>query len=296
MAPFPHLYVHLPFCRHKCGYCDFNAYARLDGLMEPYVEALERELGYAAGRYSLGPLATVYFGGGTPSLMPAESIRRILDRIRSLIGLQLDAEVTVEANPASTDPAKLAAWREAGVNRLSVGVQGFDPRALAVLERRTDGAQARRTVRQAREAGFANLSLDLIYAVPYQTVESWRSTLEQAIDLAPEHLSCSCLTVEEGTPLHRRLETGLLPAVTSAVHWEMMALCQSALPGADLPPSAVSTVSRPWSGSRTAPASWPGWPEVATGTSRRERSRSGRTCADQEVRRTIPGIAQHREN
>jgi oxygen-independent coproporphyrinogen-3 oxidase len=127
MDAFRHLYVHLPFCRHKCGYCDFNAYARLDGLMQPYVEALERELGYAAGRYSFGPLATVYFGGGTPSLMPAESISRILGRIRALFGLQSEAEITLEANPASTDPAKLAAWREAGVNRLSIGVQGFDP-------------------------------------------------------------------------------------------------------------------------------------------------------------------------
>src|ERR1700694_2474196 len=107
MEAFRHLYVHVPFCRHKCGYCDFNAYARLDGLMQPYVEALERELGYAAERYPFGPLATVYFGGGTPSLMPAESIRRLLDRIRSLFGIQGEAEITLEANPTSTDPAQL---------------------------------------------------------------------------------------------------------------------------------------------------------------------------------------------
>ncbi len=256
MDTFHHLYVHLPFCRHKCGYCDFNAYARLDGLMQPYVEALERELGYAAERFSFGPLATVYFGGGTPSLMPAESIRRLLDLIRSRFGLHSDAEVTLEANPASTDPDKLATWRAAGVNRLSVGVQGFDPRALAVLERRTDGAQARRAVRQAREAGFANLSLDLIYAVPFQTAESWRSTLRQAIELEPEHLSCYCLTFEEGTPLHRRLQKGLLPAVEGDAQWELMEMCQSELTGAGFRRYEVSSWSRPGFESRHNRSYW----------------------------------------
>jgi oxygen-independent coproporphyrinogen III oxidase len=253
---FRHLYVHLPFCKHKCGYCDFNAYARLDGLMQPYVEALERELGFAAERYSFGPLSTVYFGGGTPSLMPAESIRRLLDRSRSLFGVQKGAEITLEANPASTDPAKLTTWREAGVNRLSIGVQGFDPRALAVLERRTDGAQARRAVRQAREAGFANLSLDLIYAVPFQTAESWRSTLRQAIELEPEHLSCYCLTFEEGTPLHRKLEKGLLPAVEGDAQWELMEMCQSELTGAGYRRYEVSSWSRPGFESRHNQSYW----------------------------------------
>jgi putative oxygen-independent coproporphyrinogen III oxidase len=253
---FRHLYVHLPFCKHKCGYCDFNAYARLDGLMKPYVEALERELGFAAERYSFGPLATVYFGGGTPSLMPAESTRRLLDRVRSLFGIQHEAEITLEANPASTDPAKLATWSEAGVNRLSIGVQGFDPRALAVLERRTDGAQARRAVRQAREAGFANLSLDLIYAVPFQTAESWRSTLRQAIELEPQHLSCYCLTFEEGTPLHRKLKKGLLPAVEGDAQWELMEMCQSELTGAGYRRYEVSSWSRPGFESRHNQSYW----------------------------------------
>jgi putative oxygen-independent coproporphyrinogen III oxidase len=245
MEPFRHLYVHLPFCRHKCGYCDFNAYAGLDGLMQPYAEALERELGYASARFPFGPMVTVYFGGGTPSLMPSESIRSLLQSIRVRFGILPEAEVTLEANPASTDAEKLASWLEAGVNRLSIGVQGFDPRALAVLERRTDGAQARRAVRQAREAGFANLSLDLIYGVPFQTVESWRATLRQAIELEPEHLSCYCLTFEEGTPLHRRLQKGLLPAFDADEQWEFMATCRSELIGAGYRRYEVSSWSRP---------------------------------------------------
>jgi len=160
--PFHHLYVHIPFCRHKCGYCDFNAYARLDGLIEPYVDALLRELGWVAAELPFAPLDTIYFGGGTPGLIPAPTFQRLMRGIRAGFDVSRQAEIPWEANPASTDPRKLAAWRESGVNRLSIGVQGFDPRALAVLERRSDAAQAREVVRQAREAGFKNLSLDLI--------------------------------------------------------------------------------------------------------------------------------------
>lgn len=275
MQPFRHLYLHIPFCRHKCGYCDFNAYARLDGLMQPYVAALERELGYAADRYPFEALSTVYFGGGTPSLLPAESIERLMDVVRARFGLSVGAEVTLEANPASTDPAKLAAWSLSGVNRLSIGVQGFDPRALAVLERRTDGAQARRAVRQAREAGFRNLSLDLIYAVPFQTVESWRSTLRQAIELEPEHLSCYCLTIEEGTTLHRRLRHGQLPAVESDAQWAFLELCQSELTGAGYRRYEVSSWSRPGFESRHNQSYWSCRPVYGAGCGAHSYSRSG---------------------
>ena len=275
MEPFRSLYVHLPFCRHKCGYCDFNAYAGLDGLMPSYEEALVRELGSAAERYPFGKLATVYFGGGTPSLMPARSIRRLLGEIHSRFEVDVDAEITLEANPASTDAAKLAAWREAGVNRLSVGVQGFDPRALAVLERRTDGAQARRAFREAREAGFRNLSLDLIFAVPFQTVESWLATVAAAIELGPEHLSCYCLTFEEGTPLHRRLARGLLPAPDPDAQWEFMAKCQSELIGAGYRRYEVSSWSRPGFESRHNQSYWLCRPVYGAGCGAHSYSRSG---------------------
>jgi len=146
----------------------------------------------------------------------------MLAHIRATFEIESGAEVTLEANPASTDPERLAMWREAGVNRLSLGVQGFDVRALAVLERRTDGAQAERAFRQAREAGFANVSLDLIYGVPFQDVASWEETVRRAIELGPEHMSCYCLTFEEGTLLFRRRERGLLPAVDSDSQWDQL--------------------------------------------------------------------------
>src|ERR1700719_3195761 len=163
MNEFRHLYVHLPFCRHKCGYCDFNAYAGMDRLMPDYVEALERELAEAASKRTFARLETVYLGGGTPSLLPAALITRLLAFIRETFELAPDAEVTLEANPGSTDSERLGAWLDGGVNRWSLGVKGFDSRALAVLERRTDAAQAVHAFELARAAGMRNINIDLIY-------------------------------------------------------------------------------------------------------------------------------------
>ena len=204
MLPFQHLYLHIPFCKHKCGYCDFNAYAGMDRLMPDYVDALERELSAARAQFPFGKLDTVYLGGGTPSLLPAELMTRLLRFIGANFDLAPDVEVTLEANPASTDETKMQAWLEGGVNRLSLGVQGFEPRALAVLERRTDAAQATRAFGLARAMGMPNVSIDLIYAVPFQSRDSWLETLRRGIALGPDHISTYCLTFEEGTLLWRR--------------------------------------------------------------------------------------------
>src|SRR6202165_5024354 len=201
---FRHLYVHLPFCKHKCGYCDFNAYAGMDRLMPDYVDALERELASGRERHAFEKLETVYLGGGTPSLLPADLMTRLLAFIRVNFDVAEDAEITLEANPASTDATKLAAWLESGVNRLSLGVQGFDGRALAVLERRTDAAQATHAFELARSMGMRNISIDLIYAVPFQNLDSWLETLRRGMALGPDHISTYCLTFEEGTLLWRR--------------------------------------------------------------------------------------------
>src|ERR1700730_17920442 len=185
----------------------------MDRLMEGYQEALELELERARDRLPFAPLRTVYFGGGTPSLIPAELATRMLAHVRATFEVEPDAEVTLEANPASTDAEKLVGWREGGVNRLSLGVQGFDLRALGVLERRSDGRQAEAAFAMARDAGFDNISLDLIYAVPLQSQDSWLRTVERAIGLGPDHLSCYCRVFEEGTLLHRRRERGLVTEV-----------------------------------------------------------------------------------
>jgi len=221
-SAFRHLYLHIPFCKHKCGYCDFNAYAGMDRLMPEYVDALERELIFARERYPFQQLETVYLGGGTPSLLPAELASRLLDFIRANFNVAPDAEVTLEANPASTDAAKVEAWLAGGVNRLSLGVQGFDKRALAVLERRTDAAQATRAYRLARDIGMSNISIDLIYAVPYQSLATWLDTLRRAIELEPDHVSTYCLSFEEGTLLYRRREEGKLPELESDLQWDQL--------------------------------------------------------------------------
>src|SRR5689334_8394860 len=199
LQAFRHLYVHIPFCKHKCGYCDFNAYAGMDRLIPDYLDALEKELVFARERYTFQQLDTVYLGGGTPSLLGADDASRLLAFVRRTFNVAPDAEVTLEANPASTDEAKIAAWMEGGVNRLSLGVQGFDRRALAVLERRTDAAQATHAFGLARAAGMTNVSIDLIYAVPFQTKATWLETLRRAVELEPDHVSTYCLSFEEGT-------------------------------------------------------------------------------------------------
>ena len=227
LQAFRHLYLHIPFCRHKCGYCDFNAYAGMDRLMPEYVDALERELIFARERFPFQELETVYLGGGTPSLLPAGLASRLLEFIHVNFNVAPDAEVTLEANPASTDEARLAAWLDGGVNRLSLGVQGFDPRALAVLERKTDAAQATRAFAMARQSGFSNISVDLIYAVPYQSLDTWMDTLRRAIALGPDHVSTYCLSFEEGTLLFRRRAEGRVPEVDSDLQWDQLdAACE----------------------------------------------------------------------
>ncbi|HEY1421434.1 MAG TPA: radical SAM family heme chaperone HemW [Candidatus Dormibacteraeota bacterium] len=256
MQPFTHLYVHIPFCKHKCGYCDFNAYARMDRLMPDYVDALERELTRARDLHPFGALETVYLGGGTPSLLPAGLTARLLEFIKSTFDVAPDAEVTLEANPASTDRERVAAWLEAGVNRLSLGVQGFDGRALAVLERKTDGAQAIRAFHLARDMGISNISVDLIYAVPYQDLGTWLDTLRRAIELEPDHISTYCLSFEEGTLLFRRRAEGRLPEVQPDLQWDQLDAACAVLEPAGLQRYEVSNWARPGFESRHNRAYW----------------------------------------
>ena len=252
-----HLYVHIPFCRHKCGYCDFNAYAGMDRIMPDYVGALEREL--AASRddgREFAPLKTVYLGGGTPSLLPPDLIAGLLRFIRATFDVLPDAEVTLEANPASTDEARVGAWLDGGVNRLSLGVQGFEPRALAVLERKTDAAQATRAFKLARSMGVANVSIDLIYAVPHQSRESWIETLRRGLDLGPDHVSTYCLTFEEGTLLWRRRAEGKVHELDPDLQWDQLDAACEELEAAGFTRYEISNWARPGFESRHNLAYW----------------------------------------
>ena len=205
------LYIHIPFCETKCPYCDFNTYAAIEPLMPSYVAALQSELSLWGRLLHSPKVHTVFLGGGTPSYLPASDIRQIMDTVRSTFNLVSGAEVTLEANPGDFNDDKLATYLDCGINRLSIGVQSFDDGLLQTLGRRHSAEDANQAYHQALGAGFDNFSIDLMYGLPYQTVEQWQHTLQQALKLSPPHVSMYCLTLEGGTPMERWVEQGSMP-------------------------------------------------------------------------------------
>jgi oxygen-independent coproporphyrinogen-3 oxidase len=241
------LYLHIPFCVARCGYCDFNTYLHDPALARAYVDALCGEIAAWGGRPEVRgrPAATVFFGGGTPSLLAPGEVERVLGAVRAVFPPAPGAEVTLEANPGTVDRAGLAGFRAAGVNRLSLGVQAFQDRLLRVAGRDHTAAQARRAVADARAAGFANLSLDLIFALPGQTLDEWEATLAEAVALAPEHLSAYGLTYEEGTPFHRDRRAGRLRPVDEEAEANMFEMAGARLAGAGYERYEISNFARP---------------------------------------------------
>lgn len=200
------LYIHWPFCLSRCPYCDFNAHVREVIPQQRFRDALRRELAWEAERTGRRSLRSIFFGGGTPSLMEPETVAALLQDARRLFGCQDDLEITLEANPTSIEISRLAALREAGVNRISVGIQSLQAEPLEMLGRQHSVAQAVAALEIARRL-FPRISLDLIYARPGQSVAAWRSELRRALDLVADHLSLYQLTIEPGTKfeaLHRR--------------------------------------------------------------------------------------------
>jgi len=206
------LYLHIPFCTAKCGYCDFNSYANHDHLIPSYTQTLLREAELWRKATKDRPIATVFLGGGTPSLLPLEEVRALFGGLRSVFGFVPDAEVTLESNPGSLDEAYLRGLLDAGINRLSIGVQSLHDDELRALDRLHSADDARAAYRAARAAGYENVNLDLIFGLPEQPLERWQETLEEAVSLRPEHLSLYALTVEDGTPLARDVARGRTPA------------------------------------------------------------------------------------
>ena len=206
------LYLHIPFCRSKCIYCDFYSLPSAEDRMDRYAAALCRHLMETAPQAAPYTVDTVYFGGGTPSYLGVKRLKKLLKAVEKDYSLSREAEVTMEANPDSLrDWRDVRALRRAGVNRISLGVQSTDDAELKTIGRVHTFAQVREAVDAVRRGGVKNLSLDLIYGLPDQTMERWQATLAQAADLGPEHLSCYGLKVEEGTPLWRMRESLVLP-------------------------------------------------------------------------------------
>lgn len=202
------LYIHVPFCTVKCAYCDFNSYAGMEDLAGDWERAAVRELELWGPRLAGREIATIFFGGGTPSLVDPTAIARLLETARDACAVSAEAEITLEANPESVGRERAEAWRAAGVNRVSMGVQSLDGAELAWLDRVHGAERAREAFGELRAAGFDNLNVDLIYGLPGQSRETWERTLDGVLEWRPEHLSCYALTVEEGTPLASRVAAG----------------------------------------------------------------------------------------
>jgi putative oxygen-independent coproporphyrinogen III oxidase len=215
------LYVHVPFCLTRCGYCDFNTYAGIDHLQGGYVSALIGEAELHRPVWDGVAFVSVFFGGGTPTTLPVATLAGLLGRLRDAFDIREAAEITAEANPDTLDEPYLEALRAAGVNRLSIGVQSFDPAVLAALERIHGPASARAAFAAARAAGFEDVNVDLIYGAHGETPESWSWTLEEAIALGPDHVSAYALTIEPATPLGRKVAAGLVPAPDSDLQADM---------------------------------------------------------------------------
>jgi len=203
------LYVHIPFCSSRCSYCDFATGLYQSELAERYVHGLINEI--RGSRYHSEIVDTIYFGGGTPSLLAPAQLERILVSLYERFEITAGPEITLEINPGSATPEKLRAFRSLGVNRASFGAQTFDDAELAKLGRSHKSADTLRTFADLREAGFANVSFDLIAGLPGQTLEGWQRNIKQALDLAPEHLSFYLLEVHSGTPLAEHIRRGIQP-------------------------------------------------------------------------------------
>lgn len=263
--PPPALYVHVPFCLRKCFYCDFASEAVTQEAVEQYLKALAWEADQALASWPCGwEVPSIYMGGGTPTALAPAQLEAVL-AVAARFPRAAGAEWTVEANPGTVDREKLCLLRAAGVNRLSLGVQSFDDALLAFLGRIHTAAEACAAWEAARAAGFTNLSLDLIYAIPGQTLVAWRATLQQALALAPEHVSAYSLTIEPGTAFGRRAAAGILTAVPDDLDLAMYQEARERLEAAGLCQYEISNFARPGRESRHNLTYWCNEPYLGLG-------------------------------
>ncbi|HEX8722280.1 MAG TPA: radical SAM family heme chaperone HemW [Pyrinomonadaceae bacterium] len=261
------IYIHVPFCRSRCSYCDFATGAYEEALAGRYVQALAREVEAFAHDGALPEVDTVYFGGGTPSLLTPAQVARVLEAVRRRFRVDARAEVTLEINPGTVTPARLAELRGAGVNRASFGAQSFDDRELKRLGRTHTADDTRRTLERLRAAGFDNVSFDLIAGLPAQTLAAWERNLAEALALAPEHLSLYLLEVHEGTPLAGQIREGRYEQPDADLAAEMYRLTVARAAAAGYEQYEISNFCRPGRESRHNMKYWTGAPYFGFGCS-----------------------------
>lgn len=239
------LYIHFPFCRQKCLYCDFHSAAGREDWIAPYVEALCAEARRAASALKGIVIDTVYLGGGTPTLAAPEAIGRVLDTCREVFSIAADAEISIEANPATVDTDSLKRLRDAGVNRISIGAQSFSDPLLRTLGRIHESRDIHAAVRGAADAGFTDISVDLIYGIPGQRLADWEDTLRQALSLPITHLSAYALKVEPGTPFYAKWQAGELTLPGEDAELAMQDRANEVLEAAGFVRYEVSNYARP---------------------------------------------------
>jgi oxygen-independent coproporphyrinogen-3 oxidase len=261
------LYVHIPYCVSKCPYCDFNSYVVAAIPEQKYTAMLLGEIDHYArqDRWEGRALQSIFFGGGTPSTFEPASIERILRHVASRFRTVSDCEITLEANPGTIDRGNFSGYRAAGVNRISVGVQSFQPRLLAFLGRAHSADDARRALKAVSDAGFENFSLDLIYANPTQTLVELEADITAALDFQPPHLSAYNLTIEEGTPFHQEYQSGRLRLLAEDQEIAMAQLIEERLSAAGLQRYEISNYARPGRRSRHNVNYWLGGDYLGVG-------------------------------
>ncbi len=264
------VYVHFPFCSVRCPYCDFAVDVRTDIPHDAYADAVVAELAARASWFDgAGPLVSIYFGGGTPGLWRPEALGRVIAAARRTFGATEAAalEITVEVNPGETDAAHLRALRGQGVNRLSIGIQALEDRLLVALGRNHDAAAGPAAVAAARAAGFDDVSIDLIFGVPGQSVDDWRRAVAAAVALAPTHVSAYALTIERGTVFGSRDRAGQLPRPDDEAVAAMFEHARAAFAAAGLPPYEVSSYASPGRRARHNQLYWSLAPYLGVGAS-----------------------------
>lgn len=262
------LYIHVPFCRSRCAYCDFFSTTSPASLQGRYAAAVVQEMAARraeAAAWGGGALATVYFGGGTPSLLPPGDIAAMLTAAQRLFGVERGAEITLEANPDDVTPQRAAAWRSAGVNRVSLGAQSFDDAVLRRIGRRHTAQQVGQAVATLRAAGIENLSVDLIYGLPLQNLAVWRADVRAALALPVQHLSAYALTVESATPLGRDRAAGRFAEASDEAFAEYYDTLVEQVKVAGFDHYEISNFARPGHAARHNSAYWSGAPYLGLG-------------------------------
>lgn len=263
----PGVYLHIPFCRSRCSYCDFATDIYDGGLADAYVDALVKEIGLFDRVAHRTAVDTIYFGGGTPSLLTPTQLERILGAVHQRSAVSPAAEVTMEMNPGTLTPEVLQEFRSLGINRASFGAQTFDDDELRRLGRRHSAEDVRRTIRMMREAGFDNVSFDLIAGLPAQTLAAWERNLDEALALEPEHLSLYLLEVHDGTPLADQIRKGHQPTPDDDLAAEMYEVMLDRTAAAGYEHYEISNFCRPGYASRHNSKYWTGAPVFGFGCS-----------------------------